>query len=355
MDIVIKQTPEENYNSAIYHKKNKNWNKYFMHLTQSANHNYNKAIKLLHIEYDEGSNNCQRMNKEQVDYYMTTAINNQLSYSLNYLGYMYGNGYGVEKDKNLSKKYYELASDKNNSVAKVNLTYVFHDENETIALLNHENNIFAIYRLANIYASANGSHYNISEAIKLYKLAIVKGSTSAILNLTNIYLDKNNGMSNTKKAIKLLEYGMNCGHTPSIIKLASIIKRINTRILLYTKAISLGNDECIDSLARIYYDKQYFRKSLELYLQSQNDTMIKCIFKKVFDKTHKLLTKELIDMFVGIEETKIKTYIPKKLIFVHNLLKSKIDLIDLHFKYSPDSIGCVEAKNDFIYNMLQIK
>lgn len=49
----------------------------------------------------------------------------------------------------------------------------------------------------------------------------------------------------------------------------------------------------------------------------------------------------------------LKYFGPHKLLYSYKkLLDQKIDLIDLHFNYSPDSKGCLEAKEDFINRLV---
>lgn len=64
--------PQEHYEKALYYK-DKDINKYFMYLTQSANFNYEDAIFLLHWEYYNNNDKKQRPNISWCNFYKTTG------------------------------------------------------------------------------------------------------------------------------------------------------------------------------------------------------------------------------------------------------------------------------------------
>jgi hypothetical protein len=43
------------------------------------------------------------------------------------------------------------------------------------------------------------------------------------------------------------------------------------------------------------------------------------------------------------------------LLLLYRVYRSKIDYMELHFKYSPDNEGFIQAKEDFVKNLLEQK
>lgn len=131
---------DECYQKALFYK-DKNINKYFIFLTQSANHKYTDAVDLLHREYVTNNDIKQIFDLRLVNFYKITADRN-LSYSLNYLGVMYEYGNGVEQN-------YEKAIELYNKA------------------LNQDNTM-SMYNLGNIYFHGKGIKKDYKRAIELY-------------------------------------------------------------------------------------------------------------------------------------------------------------------------------------------
>ena len=87
----------------------------------------------------------------------------------------------------------------------------------------------------------------------------------------------------------------------------------------YLMAIEKGDLMVIDELIRYYIDN---------------------LNEKIYD--------EYFLNFINIENEELQNKLPENFKFIKNLYNEKIDLIELHFKYSLDGKGFEEAKKDFI-------
>lgn len=151
-------------------------------------------------------------------------------------------------------------------------------------------------------------------------------------------------------------------------------------------AIEAGNLVSINNMAGVYIDNKEYDEGIKYilmavekgnmssmekiltddktYEQYKIDLIIKLFkyHKHIFDHTqyveallyyigyhayHKDICDELLKIIDYID-IKYFTKCSKLLLLTKKLLLEKINLIDLHFYYSPDNIGCQEARQDFL-------
>ena len=90
-------------------------------------------------------------------------------------------------------------------------------------------------------------------------------------------------------------------------------------------------------------DKQY-NEAIKICLHINYHNRIVTIYEKVFKEPHKYLNDEILQTFIALNSH----ILCPRLQFIQTLLKTKIDLMELHFKYSPTTEGFLMAKNNFI-------
>ena len=132
-------------------------------------------------------------------------------------------------------------------------------------------------------------------------------------------------------------------------KLSSYQKAIE----LYTKAAEKGCNTAMNKLGDMYYyghgvDKDY-TKAIELYYKGDELTKyvnMLLVLAKDDDLTsncYEILSKIDLNKINDIDEDKLNI-----LKIIKRLYRSKIDLLELHFKYQPNASGYTEAKEDFM-------
>lgn len=181
----------ELYNHAILFKEAADYDNYAIYITMAANYNHKEAIDTIYSNDDHEKQNYALTLK-----FYEHSIQNltQNSYSVNYLGYMYDLGLGVEQDYIKAVELYKLAIEKGNRYAMNNLamsykfgTGVPQDYNKTMELfeLAIENGYRrALLKLASIYIKVMK---NYIMAIDLYKKAYENGLLEALPSIIAIY------------------------------------------------------------------------------------------------------------------------------------------------------------------------
>lgn len=134
----------------------------------------------------------------------------------------------------------------------------------------------------------------------------------------------------------------------------------------YLMAIEKGNHMSMYNLAIYYESKKDDENAIKYYLMLLRDEKItKEIYTDTISNLYYLITDEnnrleLHHYIQIIENTNHNTYLKiikknKPLLLLYNIYKQKIDLLELPFKYAPGSDGFIDAKNDFVKCVTNIK
>jgi len=228
-----------------------------------------------------------------------------------------GNYYKTIKDYPNMMKYYLMAIDKGNSAAINNLSLYYYDIKDYTSM---EKYYLMSIELGNLISMNNlGCYYydikDYSNMLKYYLMAIDKGNCGSMYNLGYHHEEIKNYSSMEKYYLMAIKHGC---------------QRSEKRLAEYYK-----NNKMYEQLVYMYFDlnesnKMKLIQSLDLYIS----------------QISKDISKRIIEIISELDLTDIECSIGVRL--VYNILKQKIDIIDLHYNYSPGEKGCKEAKDDFI-------
>lgn len=190
------------------YKKNKDWNKYLIYLVQCCNYSNEQAQKIyLNIRWGY-LNDKLEYNDELINYFKKSS-DMELSYSMNHLGYMYGNGRGVPKNSMKCKLLYKKSADAGNVMAIFNLGLIYIigrgvDRNYTKAMdlfqkASDIGNIYATNRLADMYYSGDEVTINYIKAGELY---LKSNNKNEFINCMKNIADRNDYNSEDIKTLK---------------------------------------------------------------------------------------------------------------------------------------------------------
>lgn len=234
--------------------------------------NKDEAIKLLNIAINLGNSN---------------AINDYATFLLNE---------DPNKKENILESFelYERAIKLNNTIAMINMSHILLngtivEQNITkgIKLLHDAiklRNTNAMFILAHYYIQGKFVPKNFENAIKLFEMSIENGMTESYYDLAKViydYLPKNE--KNTQKVMKLLDISIGLNNDNAMNEMANILYDRENKlhsIELYKKAIELGNVNAMVNLAIIYEnDSTQSTKAIELYKMAAEQDDIEAITK----------------------------------------------------------------------------
>ena len=202
-----------------------------------------KKLKELH-------NSDQESRKIFFDKINAHKFHNQ--YAQYILGFMYTNGYAVEKDYTEAYKWYKLSADQNNSYAQNCLGFMYdlgEGMNRDIKkafkwykMSADLNNPFALNNLALIY-NGDGVHKDHDEALRLFKLSVSQGNSQAHYNLGLIYENGSGVNKSLKEAFKWYKMGADLGDEESREKLESLLKNHQDEVIELMINLSKENEQ----------------------------------------------------------------------------------------------------------------
>jgi TPR repeat protein len=167
------------------------------------------------------------------------------------LGYMYEQGYGIDKNANEAIDCYKIAAEKGSIEAGINLANLFlykrnHKEAVTwFEWAGEKGNKTALYNLASLYEKGMGVGRNVDKAISLYTKLAEQGEDDAKYLLWLLLETKNFSL-----ARRYLEEAANNGHSASQFQLG----------YLYDVGKYLARNE---KLAREWYTKSAENKNAD--------------------------------------------------------------------------------------------
>jgi len=287
---------------------------------------YNLLIK---NEFEEPESNMEmlyfglyyRIHKddENMKKYWLMAIEKGDDNSMYNLGTYY---HIVKKDNENTKKYLLMAIEKENHRAmyKLGVYYQKQKDEENMKkywLMAIEKGYHAAMNRLGLYYKKEKKDYDNMQ--KYYLMAIEKGNKTAMFNLGFYYQTVKKDFKNMKKYYKM---AIETGHNDTIKHMINYYIRYD--------------DDCNELISIVITAEKYkeFQKTLELMLRAgkpYNEQTIQYIIEHghhFTDDCHFLLKQH------------------------YNLLKQKIDLMELHFKYTDTGLGMKEAQEDFIKQIM---
>lgn len=200
--------------------------------------------------------------------------------------------------------------------------------------------------------------YYQKKDINLYFMNLTQsanlGYKDAIILLNREYLEHTDGdqifndqliIFYKKTANMLLNYSLN--YLGYMHKKGKGVKQDNKKAKeLYERAIEKGNAFAMSNLAYMYrYGEgveQNCDKAMELYYKAKNYSS--CVALLIKNINNNKITTLQIEYLLKLDVNSL----PNTLKLIQTLYKSKIELLELHFKYQPGEKGFLEAKKDFI-------
>jgi TPR repeat protein len=172
-------------------------------------------------------------------------------------------------------------------------------------------NVYAMYNLGLYY---NEEEKDYEQMKKYYLMAIEKGYDDAIFNLGFYYEDVEKDYEQMKK--------------------------------YYFMAIEKGNQYAIWRLKQFYKDNNDTLGLLQLYIKIDNKTKISDILVNYCNQ--KIVDKEINSILLQYLNCIDDHDLPVIFKLFIQLFNNQIDLLEAHFKYSENSLGYEEAKQDFL-------
>ena len=126
-------------------------------------------------------------------------------------------------------------------------------------------------------------------------------------------------------------------------------------------AIKNGNHRAMCNLGTYYQlteiNYELMKKYYLMAIEKENIDAMNNL-KKFYDKSIKNnidIYDEYLFKYINIEHEHIQNNLSYHFKFIKKLYNEKIDLMNLHFEYSMEGVGYVDAKNDFIKKLLNNK
>lgn len=195
---------------------------------------------------------------------------------------------------------------------------------------------------------------NNEEKMMKYTLASIEfGNTNAMANLATMYKRK-------KDHPNMIRYYLMAIKKSSAIAMNNFAdyyrdqKDYDNMIKYYLMAIKNGCIESAINLANYYEEKEDYFNTIKFYIIAlkmgnynhinnirsliRNDRLEICCYIEMIEQLDYELYKKVVGNNTG-------------LILLYKTYRSKIDMIELPFKYSPDNEGFIQAKGDFVLNL----
>ncbi len=179
----------------------------------------------------------KKLYKEAVEWYTKSANQGNADAQIN-LGYMYENGYGVDKSYDKAVELYEKSAIQGNSYAQNNLGYM--------------------------YENGYGVDKSYDKAVELYKKSAIQGNSYAQNNLGYMYENGYGVSKNYDKALELYNKAAKDGNATAQENLGILQNKLGeidfekksygTAFEWYKKAAEQGNAKAQNNLGHMYLD-----------------------------------------------------------------------------------------------------
>ena len=240
--------------------------------------------------------------------------------------YNLGRYYYLQKDYTLMLEYWLLAINYGHSRTMKDLGRYYQQQGNYELMLKYY--LLAIEQHNPIAMNNLGAYYqqqkDYKSMLKYYLLAIEEHSCEAMSNLGSYYEQQGDYESMLKYYFLNLKHG-GLHNVYNIISYCQEHGAIDVFVQLYTEFSHI------------------------IWISPKSKIQLTQIISKFLAKG--LISADLIKIIIDIDINDCDNIDPL-FRFVKQILAEKIDLIDLHFNYSPNATGCIEAKNDFINRLL---
>lgn len=149
----------------------------------------------------------------------------------------------------------------------------------------------------------------------------------------------------------MVEYGKMVQDNWGYINNLNTKQRYDLAGKYYQKALDLEYYQALTPYIKILKDQNKFDEILEIYFKLKNREYLVEFLNNITDCYN---YEKILNLILELSDTDLKfaNYQTK---IIHKLLKSKINLLELNFKYRPDGAGFLEAKQDFLTKLKILK
>lgn len=261
-----------------------------------------------------------------------------------------------QEDYDKMMELYQKAIDYGNTWAMINLgwyyCYLCNDHKSALKYYNMAidlGNHIAFCKIGKYYEYQN----DYTNMKKYYKIAIKLGCVQAMEELAVYHNARKNYAKTEKYYLMAIESGSLC----SMNNLAYHYREVGDKdnmVKYYLMAIDRGYKVSMFNLGHYYCSVQDYDSMLEYLLPAiakKYKKAIKnlslCISQKRLSARHYVRIADYLDY----ETYAILVENDVLLLLFYRTYRSKIELLELPFKYSPDNEGFMEAKEDFVQNL----
>jgi len=263
----------------------------------------------------------------------------------------YGVYYEIKKNYEQMKKYYLVAIEKGNVSAMNNLGFYYRDiekdyeRMKTYYLMAIENNHSGAMNNLGFYYEKIEKDYE--QMKKYYIMAIEKGNKSAMYNLGLYYLEIEKDYEQMKKYYYM---AIEKGHASTMFSFGLYYDDVEKDYNLMEKyclmAIEKGHRIAMYKLEQFYKDNNDTLGLLQLYIKINDKTKISDILVNYCNQ--KIVDREINSILLQYLNCIDDHDLPVIFKLFKQLFNNQIDLLEAHFKYSENSLGYEEAKQDFL-------
>lgn len=310
------------------------------------------VIAIENGEIDE-SNNLGLYFLEKKDYtnakkYFKIGINHGAA--MNNLGHYY---YDIKKNREKAKKYFKMASNKGLTCAMINLSNVYKDENHMQKYVKYmekaiTNNDFSKINDLGLYFLSIKDYNNVE---KYFTIGVKNGDSGSMNNLGHYH----STMGDNEKAMDYFMMAAKKGCADAMGDIGILhekYKKYDEMEKYYLMAIEHGcsSIQVINNIEKYYINNMLNIKLLRLYVKYEN------VYKR-YKTIHQF---KIMAISLSLEDEKeycefLITYkfndddiLPTGVKLLIKALTDKLTIYDLHFKYSMEGKGYVDAKTDFL-------
>lgn len=247
-----------------------------------------------------------------------------------------GDYYYYKKDYSSMKKYYKKAIDMGNSISMVRIADYYNK-------IRDYKNMLKYYRLAIIKCNSIAmKHFYMWYSNKYYKGKLRYGyEFESGQDPHEFFMEifSEPIKNNDSNALLCVSKYMKFFNNPEFEKYYNLAfknrnEKSNEDLLLFSIEIK-KYDGLLDILCSLNHNSD-----------EENDKLIR--YLKISEcKSHFLMHQEKYLQLIEKIDKKHINKLDKETQIIWKLLKEKIDLLEIHFNYSPDSVGFDEAKKDF--------
>lgn len=203
-------------------------NKYFRELIGGLDNNVKEYEKMYQKEWINLKNSGQIYNEEQINFFKKRADNENCKCSAHFLGLLYFHGLGVEKNNDISDKYFNMAVERNFGLAYNSVGFSFYEKNEYKKAKEYWELAIkygcqmAISNLGLLYLYGYGVEKDSEKAYNLFKSVSENDYPTLMTNLGYMYIIGTHVTRDNNKAIELYKLAAEHGEKNAASYLGSV-------------------------------------------------------------------------------------------------------------------------------------